>query len=144
MIGVMRIEVAPGITLTDADIDVTVARSGGPGGQHVNRTSSKVQLRFHLEACPQLAESVKARIRAQHAGRLTEDGDLLMGSELTRDQHRNLDDACEKLASLLRAALIPPKPRHKTKPTKGSKRRRLNDKRHRSDTKRGRGPIGDD
>ena len=140
----MRLEVSPRIVLTDADFDVVVSRSGGPGGQHVNRTESRVQLFFHLDACAQLAPEVKERVRALFPSRVTDAGDLLITSDATRDQRQNLADAGDKLVAMLRAALVPPKKRHKTKPTKGSQRRRLAEKKHRGDIKKGRGRIGDD
>jgi ribosome-associated protein len=140
----MRLEVAPGIVLSDADIDVVVSRSGGPGGQHVNRTESRVQLFFHLDACAQLSFDVKARVRALFGSRVTDAGDLLVTSDATRDQRQNLADAGEKLVAMLRAALVVPKARRKTKPTKGSQRRRIAEKKRRSDVKKGRGRVGDD
>ena len=132
------------IAIPDDDIDVSYARSGGAGGQHVNKTSSKVQLRFHLGDCSALSLDVKARLRAACPGRLTEDGDLLVTSEKGRDQKTNLEDAREKLATLVRNVLVPPKPRTKTKPSKGSVRRRLKEKSVRSVTKQGRGRVSND
>ena len=140
----MPIEVTPRITIPDDDYAVAFARSGGSGGQNVNKVSSKVQLRFFLARTAALSPDVKERLRAAAPGRLTEDGDLLVASERTRDQKKNLDEACEKLASLIRSVLVPPKPRTKTKPTRGSVRRRLGDKKSTSDKKRGRGRVAAD
>ncbi|MDP2340800.1 MAG: alternative ribosome rescue aminoacyl-tRNA hydrolase ArfB [Deltaproteobacteria bacterium] len=141
----MPIAVTDNLSIPDADYEVTFARSGGPGGQNVNKVSSKVQLRFFLAASLALAPAVKARLRAACPGRLTDDGCFLVQSEKTRDQKQNLDDAEEKLASFIRGALFPPKPRTKTKPSKGSIRRRLNDKSQRSTTKQTRTRVkGDD
>lgn len=140
----MRLEVTPLIVLTDADLRVVVSRSGGPGGQHVNRTESRVQLFFAMDACAQLRPDVKSRMRALFPSRVTDAGELLVTSDATRDQRQNLADAGEKLIEMIRAALVVPKARHKTKPTKGSQRRRMAAKKHRGDIKKGRGRVGDD
>jgi ribosome-associated protein len=140
----MPIEVTPRITIPDDDYEVSFARSGGSGGQNVNKVSSKVHLRFFLARTMALRDEVKERLRAACPGRLTDDGDLLMMSDRTRDQHQNLDDACEKLASLIRSVLVPPKPRTKTKPTRGSVRRRLGDKKSTGEKKKGRGRVSFD
>jgi ribosome-associated protein len=137
----MPIEITPRLSIPDDDVVVVFARSGGSGGQNVNKVSSKVQLRFFLEQSTVLRDDVKARMRAAYPGRLTDDGAFLVVSEKTRDQKKNLDDACEKLAALIRAVLIAPKPRTKTKPTKGSVRRRLGDKKSQGEKKRGRGRV---
>ncbi len=137
----MPIVVTESIQIPDSDVDIAYSRSGGPGGQHVNKVSSKVQLRFHLQDCEVLADDVKTRIRAYWPNRLTEDGDFLVQSEQHRDQKQNLSDAQEKLADLIRAALVPPKPRKKTKPSKVSVRRRLAEKGARGKTKQARGRV---
>jgi ribosome-associated protein len=139
----MPIVINDRIAIPDDEFDVAYARSGGAGGQHVNKTSSKVQLRFHLRASTALSAEVKARLRKAAPGRLTDDGDLLIVSERGRDQKANLEDAKDKLASLIRAHLLPPKPRTKTKPSKGSVRRRLQDKSARAQTKQARGRVRD-
>ena len=140
----MPIEVTPRITIPDDDYEVAFARSGGSGGQNVNKVSSKVQLRFFLDRTQCLRDDVKQRLRLAAPGRLTDDGCVLVTSERTRDQKQNLDDATEKLASLIRSVLVPPKPRTKTKPTKGSVRRRLGEKKSTSDKKRSRGRVSSD
>ncbi len=116
-------------------------RSSGPGGQNVNKVSTKVLLRFDLEACEALSPSAKARLRALASGLLDAEGRIAIASDATRSQARNLEDARAKLAALVRRALVVPKKRRPTKPTAGSKRRRVDDKRKRGETKRGRGRV---
>jgi ribosome-associated protein len=140
----MPVVVTETVVIPDDDLEVSFSRSGGSGGQNVNKVSSKVLLRFHLERCAVLTPGAKSRLRAACPSRLTDDGDLLVTSDRERDQHRNLEEAKEKLAALIRAALVPPTPRRKTKPTLGSKKRRLAEKSRRSDIKQGRGRVGRD
>jgi ribosome-associated protein len=120
------------VTIPETDLSWTAARSSGPGGQHVNKSSSKVELRFDLDACTVLGPAVKARLRALARSRLSADGQIRVVSQRSREQPRNLDDARERLAELIREALVPPKPRRETKPTRASKRRRVQAKRQQS------------
>jgi len=137
----MPIVVTERVTIPDEDYDVSFARSGGAGGQNVNKVSSKVHLRFRLGQTRALTPGAKARLREACPGRLTEDGDVVISADRERDQHQNLRDAEQKLAALIRAALVPPKQRTATKPTKGSQRRRLNEKSKRGDVKAARGRV---
>lgn len=120
------------------EIELSYARSGGPGGQHVNKTSSKVLLRWNLETTGALSEEQRDRVREKLASRLTSDGELLVTSERHRDQSRNVDDAVAKFTAILREALRVPTERKATKPTRGSQRRRVEGKRRRGEIKRGR------
>ncbi len=120
------------------------ARSGGPGGQNVNKVASKAILRWSPAASPSLPPAVKARLLAAVANKLTVEGELVITSQLTRDQGRNVDDCLEKVRQLVLAVAVPPKVRRPTKPTYGSQTRRLASKAKRSAAKQlRRGPVGD-
>lgn len=131
--------VSPTVVIPDAELAWTAARSSGPGGQNVNKVASKVELRFDFAASGALSAPVKARLRALAASRLDAEGRILVTSQLTRDQSRNLEDARQKLAELIRAALVVPKRRRKTQPSRAAKQRRLNEKKRQSEKKQSRG-----
>lgn len=132
------------IVIPAADLDVTYARSGGPGGQHVNTTDTRVRLRFALARTTALRDDVKARLRDKARVWLTDDGDLLLTCDTSRSRLQNLEEARERLADAVRASLTPPKPRRPTRPTGGSRLRRLAGKKSRKDIKAGRGRVRDD
>ncbi len=130
--------ISPGLTIPAGELSLAFARSGGPGGQNVNKVASKVELRWHPGSSSALAEADRAWLVGKLASRLTGDGTLIVTSTLTRDQQKNRDDAMAKLALIVRTALVRPKQRRETRPTRASKRRRVADKRHRSEIKRAR------
>ena len=134
--------VTPRLTIPADELALAFSRSGGPGGQNVNKVASKVELRWHPGSSTALGESDRAWLLERLANKLTGDGTLIVTSSLTRDQLKNRDDAESKLALIVRAALDRPKTRRPTRPSRSSKRRRVEDKRHRSETKRQR--RGDD
>jgi ribosome-associated protein len=117
-------------------IEERFARSGGPGGQHVNKTSTQVQLLFDVDGCDAFTETEKRRIRRRLENRIARDGRLRVTSQAERSQARNREAAEARLLQLLRQALHVPKRRKPTKPTAGSRERRLRAKRERGETKR--------
>jgi ribosome-associated protein len=132
------LEVTPAIRIPLDEFEWSFARSGGPGGQNVNKVASKAVLRWDFERSPSVPEDVKARFRVRFPSRLTTEGELVLASELTRDQGRNRDDCLEKLVALLRAAAVAPKVRRPTRPSRASKRRRVEAKRRQAARKAGR------
>jgi ribosome-associated protein len=117
----------------------TFARSSGPGGQNVNKVNSKVMLHWDVTNSPSLPEDVRARFLAQYPRRINKEGLLVISSERFRDQGRNVTDCTNKLRDLILVVAAPPKKRRPTKPTKGSKERRLAGKREKSQKKQERG-----
>ena len=136
------IVVTPRLTIPAGELALAFARSGGPGGQNVNKVSSKVELRWNPTTSAALTADDRTWLVSRLANRLTNDGTLIVTSTATRDQLKNRDDAMSKLTLIVRSALERPKTRRATKPTRASKRRRVDDKRHRAQIKRDR--RGDD
>jgi ribosome-associated protein len=132
------------ILIDEREIEERFVRASGPGGQNVNKVSSAVELRFDAYRSPALDAGTKHRLAALAGRRLTADGVLVIEAQRFRDQVRNRQDARARLIELIRAAAEPPRPRHKTRPPRAAKLRRLTAKHHRSDTKRGRGRVRSD
>src|SRR5262249_20644657 len=124
--------------------EFTFARSSGPGGQNVNKVNSKAVLRWSPATSPSLTEDVRARFLARYASRLTVAGELLLASQRSRDQNRNVEDCLDRLRQMRLAVTNNPVPRRPTKPTRGSHRRRLEAKRIHSSKKRHRRPPRDE
>jgi ribosome-associated protein len=126
------------ITIPGDELAIAFARSGGPGGQNVNKVASKVELRWTPGTTRALHPDERAFLVSRLGGRLTIDGELLVISQLTRDQIANRADAEEKLAGIVRAALHRPKPRKATRPSRGAKERRIKAKKAHGQKKRDR------
>jgi ribosome-associated protein len=110
-------------------------RSPGAGGQNVNKVNSKARLYWNIQLTPSLPEAVRQRFIQRWQSRISGEGEVVLSSSRFRDQLRNKLDALDKLAEMLEAVRLPPKPRKKTKPTRGAKERRLGAKKQRADTK---------
>jgi ribosome-associated protein len=131
-------DIPPNLHIPDEELVLTFARSGGPGGQNVNKVASKAILHWDLAANTSLSEDVKARLRVQQAGRLTTEGVLVLQCQRFRDQPKNIEDCYAKVRDMVLQALRPPTPRRATRPTRASKRRRVEAKRKQSQRKAGR------
>ena len=129
------IVVTPRLTIPAGELEMSFARSGGSGGQNVNKVSSKVDLRWNPQTSTALTFDDRSQLLDRLKNRLTTDGYLIVTSQLTRDQIKNRDDAMDKLALIIRAALHREKPRKPTKVSRGAKRRRVEDKRRHSEKK---------
>jgi ribosome-associated protein len=129
------LEITPDLSIDDTEFDWSFARSGGPGGQNVNKVASKAVLRWDVTNSPCVPADVKERFLAQNRGRITTEGVLVMSSERSRSQLLNRQDCLDILVDLLRQATVVPRRRKKTRPSRGARERRLQDKRQRSSTK---------
>ena len=134
----MPLIVTPSLIINDDELEWKFIRASGPGGQNVNKVSSAVQLRFKLPFNSSIPVAARNRLRRLAGQKLKDDGTILLTARTERSQEQNRRAALERLAGLVRAALIEPKIRRKTKPTKGSKERRIESKKHRGATKQGR------
>lgn len=129
------------ITIDEKDIEIAFVRASGPGGQNVNKLSTAAQLRLNVNRVA-LAPDTLARLHTLAGQRMTKDGVIVIHAQRFRTQERNRADAIDRLLELLRTAAVRPKPRRATKPTFGSKLRRLDGKKRRSDVKAKRGASG--
>jgi ribosome-associated protein len=133
------IRITDHIAIDESELDESFIRSSGPGGQNVNKLSTAVQLRFDVRRSPSLTDEVRARLARLAGRRLTRDGVLIITAQNHRTQERNRADALDRLIELIRQAAVRPVPRRATRPTKASRRRRLDSKKRRSGIKALRG-----
>jgi len=136
--GVPMLIITRHLRIPDAELELTFARSSGPGGQNVNKVNSKAMLRWAVGGSPSLTEAVRQRFLQKFGNRLTTEGELVLSSQRYRDAPRNAHDCLEKLRTMLLGVAHPPKRRRATRPTRGSVERRLRGKRRRSSAKQNR------
>jgi len=135
--------VARGVVIPASELEIRASRAGGPGGQHVNTTASKVELRWDVRRTSALSDVQRARVLEALANRITDDGILVLQGSEHRSQHRNREAVLARLRTLVADALVPPRERRATRPTRSSQRRRMDDKRERGETKKLRRPPED-
>ena len=135
------IRVTPTIAIDESEVVVEFVRSSGPGGQHVNKSSTAVQLRFDAGRSRSLPEDVRGRLLRLAGNRLTGEGQIVIDARRFRSQKQNREDALERLLELIRRAAHKPRVRCKTKPTAGSRRKRIETKVRRGEVKKQRGRV---
>ena len=130
------LSVPGGPTIPSHELSFETFRSGGPGGQHANTSDTAVRLRFHLRNSTSIPPGVKRRVAQDVPSLVTDDGELLLVCSQNRSQKQNMDEVCQRLIQLIRRNLTPPKRRRATRPTLGSKRRRVEGKKKRGQKKK--------
>ena len=136
--------VSPALTIPRGELETRATRSGGPGGQHVNTSSTRIELRWNVRTSAAPSEEQRARLLERLASRLDGEGWLRVVASDMRSQKQNRDRAEDRLVELVRAALVVPKKRRATKPSRAAKQARLDSKRQRSDKKKNRKWRGDE
>ena len=137
------LRISHNLSIDENDIEISFVRASGPGGQNVNKLSTAAQLRFNARGIV-LPDHAARRLERLAGQRMTKDGIIVIHAQRFRTQERNRADAIERLVELLREAMVRPTPRRPTRPTQGSKQRRLEGKKHRGDIKAKRGGRFDD
>ena len=137
------LEVTPELTIEESELEERFVRASGPGGQNVNKVSTAVELRFDVANSPKLSPDVRERLIALAGTRMTSDGVLLIDARRHRTQAQNREDARLRLVEFIRQALVKPKRRRKTKPTRGAVEQRVQSKKKRAQTKQRRGRVTD-
>jgi ribosome-associated protein len=124
----LMIKITTYLSLYDAEVEITFIRSPGPGGQNVNKLATTAQLRFNIPSSTSIPEDIKLRLATSLKEKLTREGDIVIKASRYRSQERNKQDAINRLIAMLKSGMFVPKKRKKTKPTKASTERRLNEK----------------
>lgn len=135
------VQINDGLWIPRAELDFRASRSGGPGGQHVNTSSTRIELLWDVGATPSLSDEQRARVREKLANRINTEGVLLIAASEHRSQSQNREAAVARFAELVAAALVVPKRRRKTRMPRAAKEARLQEKKQRSQTKKMRGPV---
>jgi ribosome-associated protein len=135
------LQITDDVWVPRTELTFRATRSGGPGGQHVNTSSTRVELAWDVAHSPNLTDEQRARVMVKLANRINNDGVLLLTEGGSRSQHQNREAVTDRFRELLANALHVPRPRRKTRPPRAAKEQRLRAKRHRSEIKRTRGPV---
>lgn len=144
MAGEATLPITDSVSVPSAELSFRASRSGGPGGQHVNTSSTRMELVWDVATSPSLTEQQRKRVLEKLGNRINSEGQLLLAEGGSRSQHQNREAVTERFISLLAEALHVPKPRRKTRPPRSSREKRLKAKKHRSEVKRMRGPVKTD
>ena len=130
------LQITPSIQIDERELQFEYIRASGPGGQNVNKVATAVQLRFDIRNSPSLASDIKGRLIQLAGNRVNADGVLLIEAKRFRTQDANREDAIRRFVELVHKSLVPPKPRHKTKPTLASREKRLQEKKRKGEIKK--------